>query len=190
MGKRQKFIEGSFVEIMLNDKEKVVGRLFPIYNILVYDYKVDIGIAIDNFDEILKSKVITGNGIYLDVITKGLFNIIGFKELNEYDFKKFPITFLQTIGDYKDCQHIFINKEPNKVNPKDCIGLEASSAWEANGLVSLIKDYYLNVKNPYTELEKVILDENDIRYDNPFCRWDISKQKIVRFDPKTRETSD
>jgi hypothetical protein len=190
MAKRQKYIEGSFVDIKLGNGKKVIGRLFPNFQILVYDYLLNEDEVIDNFTVLDSRNVITGNGIYKDIITKGLFPVIGFKPLTDKDFDKYPVLFKQEIGNYKECRHIFINRDSTLVNPKDCVGLEAAATWEASGLIKLIEDNYAKRKNPHTEMDKVILDDNDIRVKTPFYRWSIEKQKIVAFDPVTQVDKD
>ena len=71
-----------------------------------------------------------------------------------------------------------------KASPKECIGLEPSSVWEAQGLIQRIEDHYACRLNFHVELDKVILSKDDPRYLPPpqALRWDFEKHVFYRTD--------
>ena len=116
------------------------------------------------------------------MITKGLFEIIGFKELTEEEIENIPPKFTQDLVDINKCVIYYYDGREFKAKPEDCIGLESSSVWEAQGLVERIQDYYSGKRNYHVELMKPILSTNDPRYlPKPNeLRWNFEKQEFYK----------
>jgi|SRR6185312_1001611 len=178
--KRQRFKEGSIVRIKLSGNRFIFGRLLPAFRISVYDFVVNSDKNIPQIEEVIMSKIILSVGIYRTIITKGMFEIIGFKELTQIEIDKIPPMFNQSLGNYEDCTIFYDNGKEYKAKPEECIGLERSAVWDEHSLVDRIEDYYKGEKNFYVEYQKVILSPNDPRYLNPKVRWDFKEQKFYR----------
>jgi hypothetical protein len=180
---KQKIQDGALVKINLQEKKIVFGRLLK-NRIAIYDFIfLDSG-EIPNIDLIINNPIIFYCSIYNDVITKGVFEIIGFKELAEEEIEKIPPKFTQDMVDINKCIIYLYDGREFIVNPKDCEGLERSSVWEAEGLVKRIQDHYTGKKNFHVEYQKVILSKNDPRYLPPpnALRWDFEKGEFYRID--------
>ena len=184
--KRQRFKEGSIVKIELSGDKLIFGRLLPgkASGICVYDSITSKNDPIRNADFILSRDIILYCGIYRDVITKGIFEIVDFKEFTEAERNKIKPFFSQDLVDIDDCMIFWLGGNERKASPKECIGLEPSSVWEAEGLIQRIEDHYACRLNFHVELDKVILSKDDPRYLSPpqALRWDFEKQVFYRTD--------
>src|SRR5690242_13286620 len=156
MSKKQKFIEGSIVRIELSINKVVYGRLLPGFKICIYDFlnKSDTNISIE---EIIQKKTLVFVSIYKSVIVDGFFEIIGYKKLEVEEIDNIPPFFHQEIGDFTQCTLSWVDGTEKRVTPDECVGLERLVVWDAITLIQRIEDYYINKKNPYVELYKVIL---------------------------------
>lgn len=184
--KRQRFKEGSIVKIELSGNRLIFGRLLPgvASMIGVYDFIVDKNDTIPSIDTIVSKNIFLYCGIYRDIINKGVFEIIGSKEFLETEQTKIPPSFLQDLVNIDDCVIFWPDGRERKATPQECIGLERSSVWEAEGLVQRIEDHYAGRRNFHVELDKVILSKEDPRYMPPpqALRWDFEKQEFYRTD--------
>ncbi|HEY4290606.1 MAG TPA: hypothetical protein VGN00_26075 [Puia sp.] len=178
--KRQKFKEGSIIKIELSESRLVLGRLLPGYHLCIYD-GVFTGVA--NFpsnEAIISYDIFLYVRVFKDVITKGLFEIIGFYDLVQQDIDKIPPHFEQDMTDIENCVIYYEDGREIEAMPEECIGLEGPVIWEAASLIDRINDRFAGKKNAYEELFKVILSKNDPRYLNPGVRWDFNKEKFCR----------
>jgi hypothetical protein len=114
------------------------------------------------------------------VITKGIFEIIGFKQLEQKDIDIMPPHFTQDMVNIEDCAIYYEDGRECKATPQECIALEGPLTWEAGSLIDRIQDHYAGKKNPYVELHKVILSKDDPRYLNPKVRWSFEEGKFYR----------
>ena len=178
--KRQRFKEGSVVKIKLLENRVVFGRILPGFSISVYDSVINSNKAIPSIEEIIINKIILNVCIYKTIITKGIFEIIGFKELTPTEINKIPPKFTQSLGNYQDCVIFYQDGREYKAKPEECIGLERSAVWDEHSLVDRIEDHYKKKKNFYVEYQKVILTADDPRYLNPNVRWDFKEGKFYK----------
>ncbi len=176
--KRQRFKEGSIVKIKLSENRFVLGRLLPGFSVSIYDLIIKSDKDIPSVDDIIKNKVSFCVCIYKNIITKGIFEIVDFKELTPTEIDKIPPQFTQSLGYYQDCVIFYKDGREYKVKPEECIGLERSAVWDEHSLVDRIEDYYKKKKNFYVEYQKVILTADDPRYLNPKVRWDFKEGKF------------
>lgn len=184
--KRQRFKAGSVVKIELSEGRLAFGRLLPgiASRISIFDFIASNKDEVPSISNITNEPILFYCGVYRDIITKGVFEIIGFKEFTEEEIKMIPPTFTQDMIDIKDCVIFWIDGRERAATPHECIGLERSSVWEADGLKKRIEDHYAGRKNPYVELNKPILSVEDPRYLPPpqALKWDFKKQKYYRTD--------
>jgi hypothetical protein len=99
---KQKIQDGAVVKINLQENKIVFGRLLK-NRIAIYDFIVIDSGEIPNIDLIINNPIIFYCSIYNDVITKGVFKVIGFKELSEDEIEKIPPKFTQDIVDINKC---------------------------------------------------------------------------------------
>jgi hypothetical protein len=180
MGKVIHFKEGSIVKIEISGSRLVFGRLLPGYRIGIYDLITSEIDSLSSIESVIRAPIFLYCVIYKDVITKGVFQIIGFKELSAIDLEKIPPSFTQDLVNIDECVIFYYDGKEKKANPEDCINLERASIWEAKGLIQRIEDFYAGRRNPYLELDKVILSKNDPRYLNPNVRWDFKEERFFR----------
>ena len=178
--KKQRFKEGSIVKLKLSRNKFIFGRLLPGFRISIYDFLINSDKDMSSIDKIIKSKILLTVGIYKTIVTKGIFEIVGFKELTQTEIDKIPPMFMQSLGNYEDCTIFYKNGIEHKVLPEDCIGLERSAVWDEHSLVERIEDYYNKKRNFHAELQKVILSADDPRYLNPKARWDFKEEKFFK----------
>ncbi|MBX9784361.1 MAG: immunity 26/phosphotriesterase HocA family protein [Chitinophagaceae bacterium] len=179
--KRQRIKEGAIVRIELSEDRLAFGRLFPGGRIGVYDYTSTIEKEYLSIEELIGFPIFLYCVVYDDVITRGMFDIIGFKELTQTEIDKMPPMFMQDIMNIDDCVIFDYNGNEKKVTPQECIGLERASVWEAHGLVKRIEDYYAGKKNFNVELNKPILSKEDPRYmAGPNLKWSFEEEKFYK----------
>jgi len=181
--KRQKIKDGAVVKINISDNRLIFGRLMKS-RIAIYDFIVLESEVLPDVEIIISKPIFLYCKVYNDVITKGFFEIIALKELTETEIEKIPPGFTQDIVDINKCVIYYHDGREFKARPQDCIGLERSSVWEAEGLAERIQDYYSGKKNYHVELMKPILSINDPRYLPPpnAMRWDFEKGEFYRTD--------
>jgi len=181
--KRQRIENGAVVRINLSENRMVFARLIS-GRIAVYDYALFQSDPLPEIDTIIQKNIILYCSVYDEVITKSIFEIIGFKELTDFELNSVPPKFTQDIVNIDDCSIFWPDGRRIKVMPKECVGLERSSVWEAEGVIQRIEDYYAGRKNYYVEAQKVILSKDDPRYLPPpqALRWDFEKQEFYRTD--------
>ncbi len=177
--KRIKFKEGSIVKVPLSTGKITFGRLLPGFHIGLYDYIVRSNKSNFSIEEIITKPINLYVRIYKDAVTRGVFEIIGFKELSQEDIDLMPPHFSQDLMNLKDCVIYYEDGSEKKVSPKECIGLEGPVIWDAEGLIDRIKDRYFGKKNFYEEFYKVILSEKDPRYNNPDVRWSKKEGRFL-----------
>ena len=184
--KRQQYKPGAVVEIKLTNGKIAFGRLLPgvASTMAVYDF-----IIAQNEDYsiggILNKPVLFYCGFYRDIITKGIFKIIGVQEFMEREIEEMPfVFFMQDMVNIDDCVIYGVVKEERKVKPAECIGLERSSVWDEQGIIQRIEDHYAGRRNFHVELDRVILSKDDPRYLPPpkMLVWDFEKQVFYRKD--------
>lgn len=157
--KKQKFQEGAIVKIQLSENRYAFGRLLPAHNIGIYDLVIDKSNNNEpiQIDELVSYPFIFITSIYTDVITKRMFEIIGFKPLHNDEIDKIPPIFTQDLMDKYKCKLYYINGAVEDAKPEDCIGLERFSKWEGEAVIKRIEDHYLGTKNVLVENFKVRL---------------------------------
>lgn len=181
--KRQNIKEGAIVKIPLSEKRLIFGRLLP-GRIGIYDFIIKQDELLPAIDDIIKHNIFLYSMVYDSVIKNGIFEIIGFKELTEDEIKRIPPKFHQDLQNYRNCTIYWFNGGEKKATPEECIGLEPSIIWEAEGLIKRIEDHYLGKKNFNVEYHKVILSEDDPRYKaGPNARWDFEREEF--YDPNS-----
>ncbi len=181
IGKRKLYKQGSIVKIKLPEGRLAFGRLLPGYHIGVYDFIMMQDGELPSIESIISHPVFLYCGIYKDIITKGIFEIIGFKELTQPDLDAIPPSFTQSLGNMDDCEIYYYDGRARKASPEECINLERSSVWEAEGVINRIQSFYSGKKHPNVELQKVILlSKDDPRYLNPRVRWDFKEEKFYK----------
>ena len=144
--KRQKIKDGAVVKINLSANKLVFGRLMKS-RIAIYDFTVLNSADTPSIETIISKPIFLYCSIYNDVITKRVFEIIGFKELTEEEIENIPPSFMQDMVDINKCTIYYFDGRELKAKPEDCIGLERSSVWEAQGLIERIQDHYSGKKN-------------------------------------------
>lgn len=181
--KRQRIKDGAVVKITLSENRLIFGRLL-VGGIAIYDFVVPQSEKMPEIEVIINKPIFLYCSIYNDVITKGTFEIIGVKELTIDEINEIPAKFMQDLVDIDDCVIFWPDGREKKVTPQECIGLERSSVWDAEGLVGRIEDHYAGRRNFHVELDKVILSKDDPRYMPPpqALRWDFEKQEFYRTD--------
>jgi hypothetical protein len=185
-GKRQKFKEGAVVKIQLSEGRLVFGRLLPgvASMICIYDFVANKNLELPSIDVITNKPVLFYCGLFRAIITKGIYEIIGFKEFTEKEIHNIPPSFKQDMVNINDCVIFWNNGKERKAIPQECIGLERSSVWDEQGIIQRIEDHYNGKRNFHAELDKVILSQDDPRYLPPpqALRWDFEKQEFYRAD--------
>jgi len=181
--KRQRIKDGAIVKIKLTDDRMVFARLM-VGKIAVYDFVAMQSNPIPETETIIGNPVIFYSSVYNDVITKGLFEIIGFKALTRDEIDQVPPVFTQDLVNIDDCTISYQDGRQLKGTPDDCIGLERLSVWEASAVTKRIEDHYGGKRNFYVELDKPILSKDDPRYLPPpkALRWDFDKGEFYRTD--------
>lgn len=181
--KRQRIKGGAIIKINLSENKMVFGLLFPNADVGIYDFIVDCANGLPSINEIINKNIFLNIGLYNDVITKGDFEIIGYKELIKEDIEKVPPKFMQNLVNIHDCYIFWNDGSEKKVTPEECIGLERSAVWEAKAVVERIEDHYAGRNNFHVEHQKPILSEKDPRYLAPeTLRWDFEKGQFYRTD--------
>jgi len=182
--KQQQFREGAIVKIELSKDRIVFGRLLPAFHIGVYDMIFDKVYSFSSVEDIVSYPILFYCVIYKDVITKGIFEIVGFKKLTQNDVRAMPPSYNQDKVNIDDCTIFHYDGRERKAQPQECIGLEKSSVWEAKNLIERLEDYYDGKRNMYVELFKPLLSKADPRYLPPpeALRWDFEKQEFYRTD--------
>ncbi|MFL5787366.1 MAG: Imm26 family immunity protein [Flavisolibacter sp.] len=182
--KKQKFKEGAIVKIKLSNNQVVFGRLLPGFHVGIYDWVVKQDENIPDIASITVHSIFLYVRIFKDVVVKGIFEIIGFKELSSSDINDMPPHFKQNQSNFEECKIYYEDGKEIKATPQECLGLEGPIVWDAASLVNRIQNYYQGKKNPYVELNKVILSESDPRYLTPpkALRWDFEMQEFYRVD--------
>lgn len=184
--KKQQFKEGAIVKIQLSKNKTVFGRLLPGLSsmVSVYDFVITENQPHPSLEEIVSKPIIFTCGFFRTIITKGIYEIIGYKELTEAEVKSITPLFTQDLVDIDDCIIFWPQGGERKATPEECVGLERSSVWDEQGIRNRIEDYYQGKKNFHVELDKVILSKDDPRYLPPpqALRWDFEKEKFYRTD--------
>jgi Immunity protein 26 len=181
--KRQKIKDGAVVKINLLENRLIFGRLMKS-RIAIYDFLILESAIVPDLETIIGNPIFLYCSVYNDVITKGIFEIIGFKELTENEIENIPPKFTQDMVDINKCVIYYHDGREFKAKPGDCIGLERSSVWEAQGLVERIQDHYAGKRNFHVELMKPILSTKDPRYlPKPNeLRWNFEKQEFYKIE--------
>ncbi len=138
--KRQKFIEGSFVEIQLSDTKKAIGRLLPNFELRVYNKVFESSENVD-LDDLVNQEIFFEVGIFKWVITKGYFSVIGYKELSEAENANRKPKFWQDKYDMNNCILLYPDGREENVTPQECVGLESTGAFDDIGVVKRINDH-------------------------------------------------
>jgi hypothetical protein len=179
--KKQKINEGSIVKIELSLKRVSFGRLFPGGRVGVFDSIVPKDKPYPAIEKIIKLPIFLYCVIYDDVITRNKFEVIGFEELTHEDLNKIPPIFTQDTINLNDCIISYYTGEKKKATPHECVGLERSSVWEADGLIRRIEDHFEGRKFFYEELFKPILTKDDVRYmAGPNLKWSFEEEKFYK----------
>jgi len=184
--KRQQYKAGAVVKIVFDKNRLIFGRLFsgvpPMIG--VYDFFINENTELPSIDQIVRKPILYYCGLYRSIITNGVFEIIGFKEFKEKEIASIPALFTQDMININDCGIFWADGGERKATPQECIGLERSSVWYAEGIVQRIEDHYAGKKNFYVEHQKVILSKDDPRYLPPpqALRWDFGKEEFYRTD--------
>lgn len=176
--KKQKYNDGAFVRIELSANRYVIGRLFPKFNIGIYQNEYNNAYAVPSIEKIIKSNILFYVSIYEEIITTGKFKIIDFREFDPSEITRIPPKFKQSLGNYMDCVIFCNDGRKYSSQPQECIGLERSAVWDEESLIIRIEDYYSGKKNFHSEYQKVILSPEDPRYLNPKVRWDFNAEKF------------
>lgn len=184
---RQKFKVGSYIKINLSCDRVIFGRLMYEYGVGIYHKLITVGEPLPPIDQLSKEQFIFYASIFKSVITKGLFEVIGFQELDQTDIQKIPPSFRQDTVNISDCVIFWHHTNIEKAaKPEECIGLESAGGWNEISLVQRIEDHLAGKKNPYFELGKVVLNIDDPRYlpQPGELIWDFENEKYYR---KNRE---
>ncbi|MEO6228950.1 MAG: hypothetical protein ABJB11_20860 [Ferruginibacter sp.] len=177
--KRQKFKEGSFVEIEISGNRKVFGRLLPSFQLCVYDYLVSTGVSFQ-IKEVINKSVLFYIGVYKAVVTSEYFKIVGYNELTQEELKRIPPSFMQSEPKIEKCVLGYYDGREEVVEPSACIGLERSAAYNDLNVIQRIEDYYAGKKNISVERNKVMLNREDPRYMNPNAMWSFKEEKFYK----------
>ena len=183
--KRQKIKAGAVVKIDISERRSVFGRLFSP-NIGIYDFVLSQNDPAPSLEEIIHNRIFLHCSIYDSIITKGVFEIIGWIPLSVEEISNIPPKFHQELDNYKDCTIYWADGRERKALPAECIGLERSTVWGPKELVERIEDYFAGRKNFYVEYDKVILSEEDPRFKaggaGPHLKWDFDKREFYYVD--------
>jgi Immunity protein 26 len=171
---------GNIIRIEIGSNRCVYARIVPgiatIIEVLNFVDIVDLENVNFNFNKIINNPILFYCGIYSDLIKKGTFKTIG--NVPYIEGEKTPAFFMQNMLEINDCKMFWNDGNSVSVSAIDCIGLERSSVWDKDGLITRIHDALSGKKNPNVELNKVILSADDPRAtDNPtLLRWSFEKE--------------
>jgi len=140
---RQKEVVGAFVRVPIDDTYHTYGRIINDGKYAFYDFRTDQQVV--DLDEIEKSNVLFKLLVSEIPVKKGIWKIVGIKELPE-DLKQPVPLFIQDVGDPKIC-HLDIKDERKKVSPEECIGVERFAAWSHQHVEQRLADHYNGVPN-------------------------------------------
>jgi hypothetical protein len=157
--KRQKKTPGSVLLLRLKNGKYSFARIIRDNKICVYDIYSETDTLEDNggIDGICSRPKLFFLGVYDDVITKGMFEIVGFKELSQKEINDEPPVFTQDILNIDDCTLYYPDGRIVSARKEECIGYGTFSVWEGEGVLDRIVDYYEGRYNFYTENSKVRL---------------------------------
>ena len=185
-GKIQRYKAGAILKVALNKNKFIFARLLPglASIVCVYDFMVNENVDLPTIDEIVKKPILFCCGLYRTIITKRVFEIIGYKDFSEEEISSIPPSFTQKMVNINDCVIFWPTGGERIATPQECIGLERSAVWDEKSLIERIEDYYSGKKNYHVEQQKVILSKEDPRYLAPpqTLRWDFEKQEFYRTD--------
>jgi hypothetical protein len=183
--KRQQYTAGAVVRIPLTDGRNAFGRLLAgkPSTIMILSLIVDNNEK-PNKDVILASPPLFTVVLYLDVITKGKFEIIRTRQSGVEAHITIPAFFSQDMVNPEDCRIFWPDGREIRASPEECVGLERGAVWDAEAIVQRIEDHINARKNFNVELFKVILNKEDPRYLAPpgMLKWNFSEGKFYRGD--------
>ena len=182
---KNKIKEGSILQLELSNNEIVFGRVYPDFFIAVYDYKMAKNSNQIDIPMIIQQPILFYCCVYKDVIKKD-FIAIGYKDLSGAEIEAMPPQFMQDKIDINKCWIFDLDGKEKMATPSECLGLERSSVWEAEGLIKRIEDHYGGRKNFTVEFQKPILSKDDPRYlAGPNLMWSEKDEKFYRAPPKS-----
>ena len=137
--KKQRYREGLFVKIPLNEHQFVVGRI--VIKLLVFNRVFNNDDILPPLSTLNELPLMLAVGFFKDFVSSGEVEIIGHQKVTEEDLKRVPPTFHQAVGTNE--LHIFdyFTKESRLATPDECIGLEHLSVLSFNTLVTRIQDF-------------------------------------------------
>ena len=152
--KRQKYIEGNYFLIPLNNGKYQLGRIIQEPIMVIYDKQFisDIKVNLSNTENL---SILFALPIAKGCITSGVFTIVGNKTVEKDEIEKLPPQFDQDLIDFNDCTLVYLDGREVSVSPIDCIGLEALGSWDAEHVIERIENYYDGIPNVSFELSKV-----------------------------------
>lgn len=145
--------EGAFFEIKLSNGKYAYGRILPKASYAFYDiYSYN---ALTDLRFIKNSDVIFICSVYNYAISKGIWKVIGFMDL-EPSFEILPMQFIQDRLNYD--QVSLYDPNTGNIKPtkrKDCIGLERASVWEPSHINDRLIDHFEGKPNDWVERLKL-----------------------------------
>ncbi|QTE36359.1 immunity 26/phosphotriesterase HocA family protein [Mucilaginibacter gossypii] len=150
---RQKEAVGAFFKVPIDHTYHTYGRIIMDNKFAFYDYKTDKDEL--DLDKIEQAKVLFKILVSEIPIKKGIWKIIGIKELPE-DLKEPVPLFIQEIGNPKVC-YIDLRGDRRQVSPEECIGVERFAAWSYQNVEQRLADHYNGVPNVSSRLLQVEL---------------------------------
>lgn len=150
--------EGAFFEIELSNGKYAYGRILPKATYAFYDICSDKALTEISF--IQKSNVLFICSVYNYAISKRIWKVIGFMDL-EQNFKILPLQFIQDRHNLENAR--LYNPNTGEMKPAkiiDCIGLECAAVWEPSHINDRLIDYFEGKPNEWVEILKLQIPSN------------------------------
>lgn len=145
--KRQKWIEGSFVKVELNDKSFFIIRLFSLYKIAIYDkhFSASDDITTEVLKELVNSKVLRYYSLSDRPIKMQEFPVIGHLHLSKLEIDAYPPCFMQNLARLNECTIYYYDESFRKATAEECIGLSHASIGQSYNLLHDLENHVANL---------------------------------------------
>ncbi len=157
--KRQKKVDGSVLLLKLTNGKFAFGRIMRQDAICIYDCYSDTDDPnyYGGIQGICALKKLFHVSVYDDVITKGVFEIIGFQEVKPEELLDIPPLYTQDLLNPDDCTIYYRDGRILPASKEECRGLDYFAVWEGYSVIERIEDHFEGRVNPYLESKKLRL---------------------------------
>lgn len=155
MANRQTNRVGNIFKIPLKEGYFAFGKILNKGQSCVYDLRLteEEYNMITDLKEITNRVVLFHLAFFKDIITRGIYEVIGNEKVTQEEENRIPNKFSQDVFNLLDCS-IFSNEQPSiiKATPEECIDLERMVVYDYMTLIERIEHFYEN--KPYEEVEE------------------------------------